>query len=94
MTEQEMKRLQSAYESGIDIEIWFDGNWYKFDAKNYGGFSPVRQYRIVGQKYVDEAEKQIKDLEWQLKQVIEDNDYYQKENEQLKAQIQKMQEKE
>lgn len=68
MTEEDLKRIQSAYESGLDIEIWFDGRWYKFDARDYpyGGFSTTRQYRIVGQKYVDEAEKQIKDLQEQI----------------------------
>lgn len=68
MTEKDLKRVQSAYESGLDVEIWFDGRWYKFDAREHpnGGFSTTRQFRIVGQKYVDEAEKQIKDLQEQI----------------------------
>lgn len=35
-------------------------------------------------------DKAIKDLEWQLKEVLEDNDNYQKENKRLEAQIEKM----
>lgn len=34
-----------------------------------------------------ELQAKIKDLEWQLKQVLEDNDYYQKQNAELEAQI-------
>lgn len=39
-----------------------------------------------------EKEKQIADLEWQLQQVIEDNDYYQKENEELQKENEELQE--
>lgn len=37
-----------------------------------------------------ELQEKIKDLEWQLKQVIEDNDYYQEKNADLEKQIEKM----
>lgn len=37
-----------------------------------------------------EKDKTIKDLKWQLQEVIKDNDYYQEENEKLKKQIEKM----
>lgn len=32
---------------------------------------------------IDELEKEYKDLEWQFKEVIEDNDYWQAENKKL-----------
>ena len=35
MTEEELKRIQDAYESGLDIEIWSCGRWEKFDAREY-----------------------------------------------------------
>ena len=35
-------------------------------------------------------QKEIKDLEWQLKEVVKDNDYYQEENKRLEEQIEKM----
>ena len=94
MTEEELKRIQDAYESGLDIEIWSCGRWEKFDAREYpyGGFSTMRKYRIVGQKYVDEAEKQIKELKEEynkLLDVINNQDVkiadLEKENAELKS---------
>lgn len=41
------------------------------------------------EKNVD-FEKQLKDLEWQLREVAKDNDYYQAENKRLEQQIEKM----
>ena len=92
MTEKDLKRIQSAYESGLDIEIWFDGRWYKFDAREYpnGGFSTTRQYRIVGSAYADIAEKRIADLEAYNEKLL--NGDIEKHNKivELKAQIEKM----
>lgn len=38
-------------------------------------------------KHLEEKDKEIKDLEWQLKEVIEDNDSYQKDNTEKDKQI-------
>ena len=93
MTEKDLKRIQSAYESGLDIEIWFDGRWYKFDAREYpnGGFSTTRQYRIVGSAYADIAEKRIADLEAYNEKLL--NGDIEKHNKivELEAQIEKLQ---
>lgn len=37
-----------------------------------------------------ELEKQVKDLEWQLQEVVKDNDNYQAENKRLEQQIEKL----
>ena len=39
---------------------------------------------------IQDKDKAIKDLEWQLREVAKDNDYYQAENKRLEKQIEKM----
>ena len=65
MTESELERIKSAYYSGLKVQIWSCGNWSDFDAREYpyGGFSTMRQYRIVGSEYAEKAEAEIKRLE-------------------------------
>ena len=67
MTKEELERIKVAYHSGLKVQIWFNGNWENFDAREYSmykdPFSENRQYRIVGSDYADMAEKRIADLE-------------------------------
>ena len=67
MTKEALDRIKEAYYSGLKVQIWFDGHWENFDAREYSmypdPFSENRQYRIVGSAYVNIAEKQIADLE-------------------------------
>ena len=77
MTKEELERIKVAYHSGLKVQIWFNGNWENFDAREYSmykdPFSENRQYRIVGSDYADMAEKRIAELE--------------KENAELKKQL-------
>lgn len=41
-------------------------------------------------KHLEEKDKEIKDLEWQLKEVTEDNDSYQKDNTEKDKQIERL----
>ena len=70
MTKEELERIKVAYHSGLKVQIWFNGNWENFDAREYSmykdPFSENRQYRIVGSDYADMAEKRIAELEYQL----------------------------
>ena len=67
MTKEELERIKVAYHSGLKVQIWFNGNWKNFDAREYSmykdPFSENRQYRIVGSDYADMAEKRIAELE-------------------------------
>lgn len=45
---------------------------------------------MTKEKRIAELEKQVKDLEWQLQEVVKDNDDYQAENKRLEQQIEKM----
>ena len=67
MTKEELERIKVAYHSGLKVQIWFNGNWKNFDAREYSmykdPFSENRQYRIVGSDYADMAEKRIEELE-------------------------------
>ena len=67
MTKEELERIKVAYHSGLKVQIWFNGNWENFDAREYSmykdPFSENRQYRIVGSDYADIAEKHIAELE-------------------------------
>ena len=60
MTKEELERIKVAYHSGLKVQIWFNGNWENFDAREYSmykdPFSENRQYRIVGSDYADMAE--------------------------------------
>ena len=62
-----LERIKQAYYSGLKVQIWFNGYWENFDARDYSmysdPFSENRQYRIVGSAYADIAEKRIKELE-------------------------------
>lgn len=67
MNKEELTRIKQAYNSGLKVQIWFDGCWENFDARDYSmyldPFSENRQYRIVGSAYADIAEKRIAELE-------------------------------
>lgn len=67
MTKEELERIKQAYNSGLKVQIWFNGYWEDFDARDYSmypePFSENRQYRIVGSAYADIAEKCIAELE-------------------------------
>ena len=67
MTKEELERIKQAYNSGLKVQIWFDGYWEDFDARDYSmygdPFSENRQYRIVGDAYANFAEKRIAELE-------------------------------
>jgi predicted RNase H-like nuclease (RuvC/YqgF family) len=71
MTKEELERIKAAYYSGLKVQIWFNGNWEDFDARDYSmykdPFSENRQYRIVGSDYAEKAEKRIAELERKLK---------------------------
>ena len=72
MTKDELERIRTAYYSGLKVQIWFNGYWEDFDARDYSmykdPFSENRQYRIVGSDYADMAEKRIAELE---KEIVE-----------------------
>lgn len=61
-----LERIKQAYYSGLKVQIWFNGHWENFDARDYSmyadPFSENRQYRIVGSAYADIAEKRIAEL--------------------------------
>lgn len=61
-----LERIKQAYYSGLKVQIWFNGHWENFDARDYSmyadPFSEHRQYRIVGSAYADIAEKRIAEL--------------------------------
>ena len=71
MTREKLERIKQAYNSGLKVQIWFNGYWENFDIRDYSmysePFSENRQYRIVGSAYADIAEKHIVELETQLK---------------------------
>ena len=73
MTKEELERIKVAYHSGLKVQIWFNGNWENFDAREYSmykdPFSENRQYRIVGSDYADMAEKRIAELEAQIEKM-------------------------
>ena len=73
MTKEELERIKVAYYSGLKVQIWFNGNWENFDAREYSmykdPFSENRQYRIVGSDYADMAEKRISELEAQIEKM-------------------------
>ena len=48
------------------------------------------ELHLHAEEYIKELEKQVKDLEWQLQEVVKDNDNYQVENKRLEQQIEKM----
>ena len=92
MTKEELERIKVAYHSGLKVQIWFNGNWKNFDAREYSmykdPFSENRQYRIVGSDYADMAEKRIAELEAivrNTKAVDESFAKLQLENTELKA---------
>ena len=76
MTKEELERIKVAYYSGLKVQIWFNGNWENFDAREYSmykdPFSENRQYRIVGSDYADMAEKRIEELEAQIEKMKSD----------------------
>jgi len=79
MTKEELERIKQAYYSGLKVQIWFNGHWENFDARDYSmysdPFSENRLYRIVGSAYADIAEKRIAELEEknaEAKDIIED----------------------
>lgn len=57
MTKKELERIKQAYNSGLKVQIWFNGYWEDFDIREYSmyseSFSEHRQYRIVGSAYAD-----------------------------------------
>lgn len=67
MNKEELERIKQAYNSGLKVQIWFNGYWEDFDIRDYSmysePFSEHRQYRIVGSAYADIAEKRIEQLE-------------------------------
>ena len=73
MTKEELERIKQAYNSGLKVQVWFDGHWENFDAREYSmypePFSENRQYRIVGSDYADIAEKQIVELKYQIEKM-------------------------
>ena len=77
MTKDELERIRTAYYSGLKVQIWFNGYWEDFDARDYSmykdPFSENRQYRIVGSDYADMAEKQIAELEKENAELKEQN---------------------
>lgn len=66
MTKEELERIKQAYNSGLKIQIWFNGYWENFDIREYSmysePFSEHRRYRIVGSAYADLAEQKIAEL--------------------------------
>lgn len=85
MTKEELTRIKQAYNSGLKVQIWFDGHWENFDARDYSmysdPFSENRQYRIVGSAYADIAEKRIDELEKENAELRETVKHYIKERE-------------
>ena len=72
MTSDELERIKSAYYSGLQVQIWFDGIWYNYDDRENNGFSERRQYRIVGSEYSKIAEEKIKNLEKEIAELKKD----------------------
>lgn len=68
-SKEELERIKTAYYSGLKVQIWFNGIWYDYDARESGGFSEYRQYRIVGSDYAKKAEERIKKLEEQIEKM-------------------------
>lgn len=72
MISDELERIKSAYHSGLQVQIWFNGTWYNYDDKENHGFSEHRQYRIVGSEYAKIAEEKIKNLEKEIAELKKD----------------------
>ena len=79
MTSDELERIKSAYYSGLQVQIWFDGTWYNYDDRENHGFSEHRQYRIVGSEYAKIAEEKIKNLEKEIAELKKENTEYESE---------------
>lgn len=75
MTSDELERIKSAYYSGLQVQIWFNGTWYNYDDRECNGFSEHRQYRIVGSEYAKIAEEKIKNLEKEIAELKENSEY-------------------
>ena len=77
MNKEALERIKQAYYSGLKVQIWFNGYWENFDARDYSmysdPFSENRQYRIVGSAYADIAEKRIAEQEELLNSTLEEN---------------------
>ena len=71
-SKEELERIETAYYSGLKVQIWFNGIWYDYDARECRGFSEYRQYRIVGSDYAKKAEEKIKKLEEQIEEMKSD----------------------
>lgn len=75
-----LERIKQAYYSGLKVQIWFNGHWENFDARDYSmyadPFSENRQYRIVGSAYADIAEKRIAELKKENKELKAINEGY------------------
>lgn len=99
-----LERIKQAYYSGLKVQIWFNGHWENFDARDYSmyadPFSENRQYRIVGSAYADIAEKRIAELEkenanlkalrkYELNVSKLEIEKLEKENEELKEELKK-----
>ena len=79
MISDELERIKSAYHSGLQVQIWFNGTWYNYDDRENHGFSEHRQYRIVGSEYAKIAEEKIKNLEKEIAKLKEENTEYESE---------------
>ena len=79
MTSDELERIKSAYYSGLQVQIWFNGIWYNYDDRESHGFSEHRQYRIVGSEYAKIAEEKIKNLEKEIAELKKKNAEYESE---------------
>ena len=46
-----LERIKQAYYSGLKVQIWFNGHWENFDARDYSmyadPFSENRQFNIT-----------------------------------------------
>lgn len=79
MTEEELKK--EAEEKGIK---YADSLEYTVsDEEGYSWSQVEEAYEKGALDFAESREKRIADLEWQLKEVVKDNDYYQAENEKL-----------
>lgn len=79
MTFDDLKRIESAYHSGLQVQIWSNGVWYNYDDRESHGFSEHRQYRIVGNEYAKIAEEKIKNLEKEIAELKRENAEYESE---------------
>ena len=75
MTKEKLDRIKKAYNSGLKVQIWFNGCWKDFDIRDYSmysePFSENRQYRIIGSDYADIAEKRIAELEQENNKLLD-----------------------